>query len=158
MRRQAFCHGRADAFHPRESLEGSERTERIAVGDDAPGQRWTHSGKTGEVRFRCAIDIDWSGVRAPGSGVRRSRARSLPVSSFSLGAGGGVHRRELHGERAPRFRGRRRVAAERAVASDGGAGGSEEGEEEQRLALGGGGHERRLERSRAGVASLERSQ
>ena len=148
MRREAFCRRRTDAFHSREPVDGAERAERIAVGDDAASEHGTHPWKTGEVGVRCEVDVERRGGGGTVVGRRSSRRRiprrapGFPASGLpAVHPGRGVDGRELSGERAPGFSGCRGLAGERAKTADAGSGGRDEGEEEQRPALRGGRHD-----------------
>jgi hypothetical protein len=75
MWRNDFRHRRPDAANPLEGLQRAERTERVAVGDDPSGERWSYPWQTLQLGGGRAIEVD-----------ERSRPLRRSLSPGTVGA------------------------------------------------------------------------
>jgi hypothetical protein len=167
-------HCRTDAAHALELGERAECTERIAIGDDAPGECRPDARQRLDLRGGGAVEIDRPSVGYGGLGRtflrcrarRAGRADGQPRRQPAAGLGqrractpsarrdgsGGIDRLDLARQRALRDRIGGRRAARRPYPSHPRAERDDGSEEEQRLSLRGSGHGRRM-RQHAGHAA-----
>ena len=176
-------HRRTYAAHALQLGERAERAERIAIGDDAPGERRPDARQRLHLFRRGAVEIDRPSVRGGGVGMILLRRRARPARlarracgqpRCQSGAGlgqrrastpsawrrgpGRIDRLDLARQRPLRRRIGRRRAARRSYPSHPRTERDDGSEEEQRLSLRGSGHGRRMRRSEAtcGIRSVRR--
>ena len=54
-----------DSLHPTKACQVAEGAERVAVGDDAMGERWPDARQGFDLAHRGTIEIDWLAARRP---------------------------------------------------------------------------------------------
>ncbi|MEO8580258.1 MAG: hypothetical protein ABI469_08415 [Gemmatimonadales bacterium] len=93
VRAKFFYHRWSDAFHTRQTLERTERTERISVGNYAPCERWSDMPEGLDFLLAGEIEINRS------NRLRRRLFRPFSPGLAEAGATSGIRRLYLGFER-----------------------------------------------------------